>query len=249
LYVSPILNHSTSLTTGPLFIAANQTKTFYGEYTIPAIYGKISMLQVAPHMHLIGRSMQSNAIAPGNINIPIIKINNWNFMWQGGYDFQQIQVIPVSTTLYFEAFYDNTLNNPFNPSSPPVNVAEGEATTDEMMMIYFTYTGYQPGDENIIIDSTLITNLNQPKKATENNISVYPNPVTTQEILFSAPEMEGKKCIVSLTDLTGRAVLNQEITVNKYNNQINLPLMNNGMYILLLKFDNTIYTQKINYQP
>lgn len=248
LYVSPILNNSTSLTNGPLFIAANQTKTFYGQYQIPAIYGKISLLQVAPHMHLIGRSIQSHAVAPNNQNIPLIKINDWNFMWQGGYDFQQIEVLPVSSTLYFEAMYDNTTNNPYNPSNPPVNVAQGEATTDEMMMIYFTFTGYQPGDENIIIDSTLVTNLNQPKKsAIENNISVYPNPVTSQKILFSAPEMEGKKCNISLSDLTGRTILNQEITVNKSNNEIILPLLNNGMYVLLLNFDNAIYTHKINY--
>lgn len=248
LFVAPILNHSTSLTNGPLFIAANQTKTFYGEYTIPAVYGKISMLQVAPHMHLIGRSIQSHADAPGNINIPLIKINDWNFMWQGGYDFQQIQVMPVSTTLHFEAMYDNTTANPYNPSNPPVNVSEGEATTDEMMMIYFTFTGYQPGDENIIIDSTLITGINRPESDIEQNIKVFPNPVTTQEILFNAPAMEGKKCNIILTDLTGRSILNQEITVNKYNNEIILPSMNNGMYILLIQFDNMMYTQKINYQ-
>jgi hypothetical protein len=117
-----------------------------------------------------------------------------------------------------------------------------------MMMIYFTFTGYQPGDENIIIDSTLVTNLNQPKKsAIENNISVYPNPVTSQKILFSATEMEGKKCNISLSDLTGRTILNQEITVNKSNNEIILPMLNNGMYVLLLNFDNAIYTHKINY--
>jgi len=248
LFVAPILNHSSSLTNGPLFIAANQTKTFYGQYTIPSAYGKISMLQVAPHMHLIGRSMMSHAIAPGNINIPLIKINDWNFMWQGGYDFQQVQVMPVSSTLYFEAFYDNTLNNPYNPFDPPVNIAEGEATTDEMMMIYFTFTGYQPGDENIIIDSASVTNANGLYTTVKQNIKIYPNPASNQKINFDAVGLEGKKCAITLTDLSGRVVMSSEIKTNTHNNEINLPELNNGLYILLLNFDSVILTSKINYQ-
>lgn len=249
LYVSPILNHTTSLTNGPLFIAANQTKTFYGEYSIPAIYGKISILQVAPHMHLIGRTMKSHAIAPGNINIPLIKIDNWDFKWQGGYDFQQVQVMPMASTLYFEALYDNTLNNPYNPFNPPVNIAEGEATTDEMMMIYFTFTGYQPGDENIIIDSTLITSVNVKENALADKIRVYPNPASNQTLKFDAPGLHGSKCIVTLTDLSGRILVNKEIVAAGFNNEISLPELNSGLYILLLNFNNQTQSFKINYQP
>lgn len=248
LYVAPVLNHSSSLTNGPLFIAANQTKTFYGQYTVPSIFGKVSMLQVAPHMHLIGRSIQSHAIAPGNINIPLIKINDWNFMWQGGYDFQQIQVMPVSSTLYFEAFFDNTSNNPYNPASPPVNVSEGEATNDEMMMIYFTYTGYQPGDENIIMDSTIITKLDKPKQAILNQIKIFPNPAQNEKITFNATGLEGKKGAISLTDLSGRVILTQEITLMEYNNEIISSNLNTGMYLLLLTIENKTSTFKINYQ-
>jgi hypothetical protein len=231
-----------------LFIAANQTKTFYGQYTIPAFYGKVSMLQVAPHMHLIGRSIQSHALAPNNQTIPLIKINDWNFMWQGGYDFQQIQVMPVSTTLYFEATYDNTTNNPFNPSNPPVNVSEGEATTDEMMMIYFTYTGYQPGDENIIIDSTLVTNLKQNDRPIENQIQVFPNPVLNNKLFVNTNGLEAKKGFITLTDISGRAILSQEIQFQNQINEINLPDLNNGLYILLLNVDNKIASFKINIQ-
>jgi hypothetical protein len=249
LFVAPILNHSTSLTNGPLFIAANQTKTFYGEYTIPAAYGKISFLQVAPHMHLIGRNMKSYAIAPNSQNIPLIKINDWNFMWQGGYDFQQIQVMPVSSTLYFEALYDNTDNNPNNPSTPPVNVAEGEATTDEMMMIYFTFTGYQVGDENIIIDSTLITTAVKENNFVSNDILIYPNPLTQKNVMFNAPQKEGKKCIIKLSDIAGRKIIEQEMIINNYNNKIEFPEMNKGLYILLLQIENETFTHKINFQP
>lgn len=246
LYVAPVLNHTSTLTNGPLFIAANQTKTFYGEYTVPAIYGKISMLQVAPHMHLIGRSMQSHAVAPGNINIPLIKINDWDFKWQGGYDFQQIQVIPVSSTLYFEAFYDNTSNNPYNPANPPVNVSEGEATTDEMMMIYFTFTGYQPGDENIIIDSTLTASTKDRLFSVIDPISIFPNPVINQKIFFNANGLEGSSCNIKLMDLSGREIINKKIVISNATNEINLEEINNGMYILLMQINDKTFSYKIN---
>jgi hypothetical protein len=247
LYVAPILNHTSSLTNGPLFIAANQTKTFYGEYAVPALYGQISLLQVAPHMHLIGRSIQSHAEAAGGINIPLIKINNWNFMWQGGYDFQQIQVMPVASTLYFEAFYDNTLNNPFNPANPPVNVSEGEATNDEMMMIYFTFTGYQPGDENIIIDSTLITSVKTPEDLMNQSLNIFPNPVNSNELNFQTTILNGKKAEVKILDLSGQIVYKTELNPKEFNHKLKLPDLNNGMYLLFVNSNDKTYQQKFNY--
>jgi hypothetical protein len=246
LRVDPILNHSSSLTNGPLFIAANQTKTFYGQYTIPAMYGKVSVLQVAPHMHLIGRSIQSNATAPGNVNIPLIRINDWNFMWQGGYDFQQVQVLPAGSTLHYEAFYDNTTANPFNPSSPPANVQAGEATNDEMMLVYFTYTPYQQGDENIIMDSTLVTSQISKEFKNTNKITVFPNPLESNLLRFEAPGLSGNQGIVCVKDLSGRLILEQEITLSDTYNSILLPQLNNGMYFLLISNNKQSFVAKFN---
>lgn len=248
LYVAPILNHTTSLTNGPLYIAADQTKTFYGQYAVPAIYGKISVLQVAPHMHLIGRSIKSYAITTSNVNIPLVKINNWDFKWQGGYDFQQIQVMPAASTLYYEAFYDNTINNPYNPFNPTVNIAAGEATTDEMMIIYFTYARYQTGDENIIIDSTLVTNLNIEKNIALDKIKIYPNPIVNNKLYFDTEGLKGAKVKATLNDISGRAIMIQDIFANETNNEILLPTLSNGFYVLMLNVNDQTFTHKINYQ-
>ncbi len=247
LRVDPILNHSSSLTNGPLYIAANQTKTFYGQYAIPAQFGKVSVLQVAPHMHLIGRSIQSNAVAPNNVNIPLIRINDWNFMWQGGYDFQQVQVIPAGSTLYYEAFYDNTSANPYNPSNPTINVEAGEATNDEMMLVYFTYTAYQQGDENIIIDSTLVTSQNSKSYDEINDLKIYPNPVENNMLTFDSRNMTGNKALVCIKELTGRELYRQELTLGGGLNTIDLPNMNNGIYLLLLIDDSKTIVKKFNY--
>ena len=83
---------------------------------------------------------------------------------------------------YAHARYNNTESNPNNPSSPPQNVLQGEATTDEMMLVYFIYMAYQPGDENIILDSTLIASNTMFLDKGADNIAQlinYPNPATS----------------------------------------------------------------------
>ncbi len=47
------------------------------------------------------------------------------------------------------------MNNPHQPNNPPQLVTAGEETADEMLIVFFMYTYYQSGDENIIIDSNL----------------------------------------------------------------------------------------------
>lgn len=246
LSIDPILNHVTSLTNGPLFIPANQTKTFYGQFTVPTILGKVSVLQVAPHMHLIGRTIKSYAVDQGNNNIPLIRINNWDFRWQGAYDFQQVQVIPTGSTLYFEADYDNTPNNPFNPFNPPINIVAGEATTDEMMIVYFTYTKYQPGDENIIMDSTLITTY-KPIDSENNFLQVYPNPVVQKTFTINAPVEEGQHCSLELTDITGRVVYEEKKFYWHNNKVVQLPFIDNGILFLNLKTPTMNYFSKLTY--
>lgn len=245
LQVVPILNHSTSLTNGPLFIGANQTKTFNGEFHVPAVYGKISLLQVAPHMHLIGRSIKSWAISPSNVTMPLINIPSWDFKWQGGYDFQQIEVMPAGSSLYFEAFYDNTLNNPFNPFNPPINVAAGEATTDEMMMVYFTFTAYQPGDENLIIDSSLVTQIKIPTD-NKNEISLYPNPINNNEVTLNAASIAGQDLEVKLMDVSGRLIYSAKIKASISANQIDLPNLTNGIYLMQISTNQKNYSFKLN---
>ena len=61
--------------------------------------------------------------------------------------------------MYKRQYYDNTVNNPNNPNNPPQPVFLGEATTDEMMLVFFSYTFYFPGDENVIIDTSVVASV------------------------------------------------------------------------------------------
>jgi hypothetical protein len=49
---------------------------------------------------------------------------------------QSSKRLPKGTELLLEAHYDNSEDNPFNPSSPPRIVTFGEETTDEMCFCF-----------------------------------------------------------------------------------------------------------------
>lgn len=178
--VAPALNHVQSITNGPLFIPANTTRTFNARFTVPQ---DLTMFHAGPHMHLIGRKIKSWAVTPTNDTIPIIRINDWNFHWQGSYAFRNPLKIPRNSILECEAFYDNTSANPYNPSNPPLDVSLGEATSDEMMLVYNTFTLYSPGDEFIEVDNSplvdLTTGVDTPSDdivSTPQLYDLYPNP-------------------------------------------------------------------------
>ena len=118
-----------------------------------------SFMSVFPHMHLLGKDMACIAITPTNDTINLIKINNWDFEWQGFYFYQTFLKIPAGSMIYAKGNYDNTVSstNPF-----PVTVQSGLNTEDEMFIFIFQFLPYQLGDENISIENGLIsTNIHE----------------------------------------------------------------------------------------
>ncbi len=139
-----------TLTNGPFLIPPYITKRFRAEYPVPY---DVSVLAVAPHMHLLGREMKAYCVKPNGDTIPFVWIRDWDFHWQGGYTFKKLVMVPAGSLLVVESMYDNTTSNENNPNSPPKFVAWGESTLDEMMICYFFYTISLPGDENVVLDS------------------------------------------------------------------------------------------------
>ncbi|MCD6062090.1 MAG: Copper type ascorbate-dependent monooxygenase [Flavipsychrobacter sp.] len=204
--IDPILNHLgvyTNMTPWPLQIPAHQVKTFTQQSTVSALIGDASILGVAPHMHLIGRNISVFGVK-GSDTQKFIRINNWDFHWQGFYQFRNILKMPAGTVLYSRAFYDNTTNNPFNPSNPPQVVNAGEATTDEMMLTFFVWTQYQPGDENIKIDTSTPADLSVGNYYKgEVLFQPYPNPAT-DELIVKCHLDKSVTATIDLVDITGK---------------------------------------------
>ncbi len=247
VFIDPALNHDVALQNGPLFIPANQTKTFTAKFDVPNFLNA-SVLGVAPHMHMIGRSISCFGITPSNDTQKFIRINDWNFHWQGFYMFPRIQKVVGGTKLYANAFYDNTANNIWNPSNPPQNVSLGEATTDEMLLVYFIYSLYQPGDENIVIDSNAITSVPATYYRGQQLLEVYPNPASQQLTVKTYLE-EASNGSIDLISLDGRLIQSlvspQKLSAGYHAKIFNIESLPPGVYQLRFRTSERIITQKV----
>ena len=244
VYFSSVLEHSYSLTDGPLILPPNQVSTFHNQFQIPNV--DVTVLAVGPHMHLLGKTIKSWAVTPTNETIPMFDIPDWDFHYQGFYQFRQPVKLPANSMLYGEASYDNTTSNANQPNSPPQWVFLGEGTSDEMFLIYFAYTIYFPGDENIVVDTSTVKptynnceyNILGIADEMESNLSVYPNPVS-ESLLLNLPNMEILD--IKLTDLKGKLIS----TIDPKKRMVDVSTLTNGIYLLSITVDGGISTRKV----
>lgn len=93
-----------------------------------------TVLAIGPHMHNLGREMKVEARLPDGTVKPMIHVADWDWNWQGSYAYKEPVRLPKGTVLHLVAKYDNSTDNPRNPSNPPKRVTWGEETTDEMCL-------------------------------------------------------------------------------------------------------------------
>lgn len=144
----------------PLVIEPNEIKTCKTHFKVPK---DISILTINPHMHLLGQSMIAYALTPQQDTIRLIRIKRWDFRWQYFYTFKKMVKVPAGSTIWVEATFDNTTNNPLNPFNPPRLVKErldrtgmGMRTTDEMFQFIVTWMPYRDGDEDVSLEASLM---------------------------------------------------------------------------------------------
>jgi hypothetical protein len=112
--------------------AGEQAYTSRDEFTLPL---DMEALGVFPHMHLIGRDIKIIALLPGQKDpMPLLWINDWDFNWQGFYQYETPVKLPAGTLIKLETVHDNSAENIRNPNTPPKRMRWGEQTTDEMSL-------------------------------------------------------------------------------------------------------------------
>jgi hypothetical protein len=228
----------------PFVIPANTVKTFYEQsevFTQPK-----SLLALQPHCHLIGKSWKVYMVtAPGDTT-NLISIPNWSFDWQMCYFLTQVIEIPVGAQLFAEAVFDNTSNNPNNPSNPPKPVVAGETSFHEMMSVRFWVLDYQPGDEDIVLDSSYFTGSVATSLKNALPLKISPNPAS-DKIYFvaSLPEHEiSWELINSFGQIvkTGRKIA---IPKGMYTEEINASELSSGSYFLSVASGDKQVTEKV----
>ena len=98
-------------------------------YTLPVA---VDAAGVGAHAHYLAKQLKMTATLPGGEVKTLLWIKDWDFAWQDRYFFQQLAPLPEGTRLDVEVHWDNSAENPRNPSNPPVRVTWGEESKDEM---------------------------------------------------------------------------------------------------------------------
>lgn len=227
--------NTTPLQNWGLLIPANNTATFSDHYPnnggLPV---PISLFSTFPHSHKICKSIVNYAYS-GTDTIPLVRINQWDFNWQGFYTYRNLIKVPNGYRLFSEHVFDNTTNNPYNPNNPPTDVYAGTGTNDEMLFDGYMWMYYQTGDELIDVEALLADDplLNPVTTGIKNEqyapqeAYVYPNPASGIANIYLAKTSSYKAVI---TTITGQKVLQTEPFADTI--AINIQDIPEGVYLV-----------------
>ncbi|HTG42955.1 MAG TPA: tetratricopeptide repeat protein [Verrucomicrobiae bacterium] len=138
-------SHLIGLTSELIEIPAGDPSYFVERrFELPA--GGVQVLSVLPHMHYLGKEAEAFATLPSGKNESLLRIKNWDFNWQGEYRFREPVSLPSGSVITMRYRFDNSAENPRNPSHPPRPVYYGPQSTDEMAELWLQVVPNIPAD-------------------------------------------------------------------------------------------------------
>jgi mono/diheme cytochrome c family protein len=87
---------------------------------------------ISAHAHYLAKTIRVTATFPDKTEKTLLSISDWDFTWQEQYQFKSYVDLPKGTKVHAAITYDNSADNPHNPTSPPKHVRWGKESTDEM---------------------------------------------------------------------------------------------------------------------
>ncbi|MEO7652178.1 MAG: hypothetical protein ABIZ80_17070, partial [Bryobacteraceae bacterium] len=109
--------------------AGEKTYVIRDSFTVPV---DVEALAMGGHAHYICKEMKAVAILPDGTRQSLLWIKDWDFAWQDQYQYKAPVPLPKGTRIETEITYDNSADNPHNPSHPPKRVTWGRQSFDEM---------------------------------------------------------------------------------------------------------------------
>ena len=225
------------------FIPPGQVKQFHGRWRVPR---DISFLGLSPHMHLLGKDWEVYLEHTDGTIDSLIRVNEWDFNWQGSYAFPKYIVAEQGSTIHAFASYDNTLNNPSNPNNPPQLVTWGEGTEDEMYYLPLTYVEYRDGDEDIVFDQ--LSSTSEIIEQGNTTFSVAPNPILNNTTVNFTLD-QGQVIDLKLYDIEGKLIRNikkgEYFGAGKHSIWLDLNQLESAQYLLKLSVGKATASQLI----
>jgi tetratricopeptide (TPR) repeat protein/mono/diheme cytochrome c family protein len=106
-----------------------QDYTVEQSYTLPV---DAHALSVYPHAHFLARHVHGWVTFPDGTQTTLIEIKDWDFNWQDQYAYHDPLFLPAGCRIHMRYTYDNSAQNPRNPSHPPQRVVYGPRSINEM---------------------------------------------------------------------------------------------------------------------
>jgi Tol biopolymer transport system component len=103
--------------------------TIQDSLTLPV---DVKVYGAAAHAHYLAKEIKATATLPDGSVKPLIWIQDWDFNWQEQYNYKTSFTLPKGTRIDALLRYDNSADNPRNPSNPPKRALFGEESFDEM---------------------------------------------------------------------------------------------------------------------
>ncbi|MSR47336.1 MAG: hypothetical protein EXS13_09775 [Planctomycetes bacterium] len=91
--------------------------------------------RLVPHMHLRGKAVQVEFVAPDGSSTMPLEMATWHPNWQYAYEFVTPIAVERGTLVRCTSYYDNSAKNPFNPA-PEKRVVQGPQIWDEMAGVF-----------------------------------------------------------------------------------------------------------------
>ena len=114
----------------------------------------MTLTDVTPHMHFLGREFVAIATLPDGSETPLIRIADWDFRWQNTFAYREPVHLPAGSRIDAWMRYDNSADNPQNPALEPETVTWGWETTDEMSELWIGFVPDEPADRQRIVSAS-----------------------------------------------------------------------------------------------
>jgi Tfp pilus assembly protein PilF len=158
-------------------------------YTLPV---DALINSVYPHAHYLGHHLEGWAELPDGSRRSLVEIDDWDFDWQDEYRFVTPVRLPRGSVLHMDWSYDNSADNPHNPSSPPQPVRYGAASTDEMAELILEVEPVDPAQMAILDQDYGRKWLAEQAAVVERKLVTHPDDADSHADLAAFRQLMGK---------------------------------------------------------
>jgi len=141
----------------------------------------VDLLTVQPHAHYLARQVEGDATLPDGTTKRLLSITDWDFNWQDVYRYATPMSLPAGTTVRMRWQYDNSTDNPRNPSAPPKRVRYGQRTSDEMSELWFQVVSRNAAERDLLTRDLRAAVLREELRGYETMVAADANNVALHD--------------------------------------------------------------------